>query len=203
MYFWTVQHKDVVDILLKNKSYYPDFNYSVNTAAGADMRALYPFLLKYYNKLNNGSFEGLLFGFNLHKLDDVYDLYNYLTSNPTVSLAFKFWSSDYCILKIKIDKPYNLLPIDFNDFIKLDIWLTKDSYRIKALGLNESEINRLLNNLSNGVIQPKHPSFTQIHLPYVDINNIEGVYPIINYKTGVKLDLSESAKNLKTILNLP
>lgn len=85
MYFWTIQHKYVIDMLLKNKVYYPDFKYSMNSAAGLDMRAIYPRLLNCFNAVNSSVLNGVLFGFELSNLSEVTDLYHYLTSNPNIS----------------------------------------------------------------------------------------------------------------------
>lgn len=202
MYFWTVQHKDVIDILLKDNIYYPDFKHTMNSSAGSDMRILYSRFLDCYNTANNSSFKGILFGFNLDNLTEVTDLYQYLVSNPNVSKAFNFWNKDYCILKIKIADNTNLLPIDFNDFIKLDIWLTKDTFRISFLNLNKYEIERIVSNLSQGIVAPSFKSFTQIHYSHINTNDIIGIYPMINYKTNTIMELSDSAIKLKNKLNL-
>ncbi|EGT3601608.1 hypothetical protein ACV3RS_15685 [Clostridium perfringens] len=202
MYFWTIQHKDVIDMLLKNKVYYPDFKYSMNSAAGLDMRAIYPRLLNCFNTVNSSVLNGVLFGFELSNLSEVTDLYHYLTSNPNISTCFNFWSKEYCILKLKINDTVNLLPIDFYDFIKLTIWITQNTSSISLLELNQCEIERISSNLSQGIVAPRFKSFTQIHYSHININDIVGVYPIINYKTNTIMELSDSAIKLKNILNL-
>ncbi|HFC9206783.1 TPA: hypothetical protein ACF0PM_002242 [Clostridium perfringens] len=202
MYFWTVQHKDVIDILLNDKVYYPDFKYNMNSAAGLDMRAIYPRFLNCFNAINNSAFNGILFGFRLNNLNEVDDLYHYLTFNPNVSTCLNFWSNDYCILKLKINDTVNLLPIDFYDFIKLTIWITGNISSILLLELNNYEIENISSNLSKGIVNPKHKSFTQIHYSHIDINDIVGIYPMINYKTNTIMQLPDSAIRLKNVLNL-
>ncbi|MGM8288614.1 hypothetical protein [Clostridium perfringens] len=202
MYFWTVQHKNVVNILLKETIYNPDFRYTKNSAAGLDIRAVYPKFLNCFNFLNHSTLPGIIFGFELSDTSEVTDLYKYLISNPHISASLNFWNEDYCILKLQLNDNINLLPIDFYDFIKLAIWITQDINSISLLELNSNEINRISYNLSKGIVDPKLKSFTQIHYSHININDIVGVYPMVNYKDNTIMKLSDAAVKLKNILNL-
>ncbi|EDT15838.1 hypothetical protein QYZ59_15520 [Clostridium perfringens] len=203
MHFWTVQHKDVVNILLKEKIYNPDFNYTKNSAAGSDIRVVYPKFLNCFNFINHSTLPGIIFGFKLSDNCEVTDLYNYLINNLHISTAHNFCNEDYCILKLQLNDNINLLPIDFYDFTKLAIWVTQNnSNSISLLELDSNEFNRILDNLSKGIVAPKHRSFTQIHYSHININDIVGVYPMINYKENTIMKLSDAAIKLKNTLNL-
>lgn len=202
MHFWTVQHKDVVNILLKEKIYNPDFNYTKNSAAGSDIRVVYPKFLNCFNFINHSTLPGIIFGFKLSDNCEVTDLYNYLINNLHISTAHNFCNEDYCILKLQLNDNINLLPIDFYDFIKLAIWITQDINSISLLELNSTEINRISYNLSKGIVDPQIKSFTQIHYSHININDIVGVYPMVNYKDNTIMKLSDAAVKLKNILSL-
>ena len=203
MYFWTIQSNIVIKSLLDNNSYYPNFNLTSNSCASSNMRPLYPTLLNLYNKVNHTNYEGLLFGFgNSERLtiNSEKDLYDYFVNNPAVSIAFNFWNTDYCILKIQVDEDINVLPIDFNDFIKLVVVKTKNTDFIKMWGITQREVNNIVYNFKNGIVDSLFPSFTQIHYSHIDKNNIKGIYPLIDYKTNSLFSLTPEAMELKNII---
>lgn len=118
-YFWTVQSNDVIDIINKEGIYYPDFSKVDSVMAHREYR----FLLDCYNNVNRTEFKGLVFGFakkDLTQFNNVNELYDYLFSNPLISEAFNFWDDNHRLLQIEVDDiPYNVIPIDFNDYNQL------------------------------------------------------------------------------------
>jgi len=106
------------------------------------MKIVYPLLLEAYNLRNSENFEGILFGFgklNGSEIRDVKEIYNYLIDNPSVSEAFNLWSEEYCLLKVKIPNDIDVIPIDFNDFVKLSIKETNEiglARMLESINLN-------------------------------------------------------------------
>lgn len=208
MVFWTIQSKKVMDILLSEKEYYPNFEL-VNTGKYSDMKAVYPFILENYNLRNKSDLKGVLFGFkdlNNKPINNVEDLYKYFIDNPYVSVAFDFWSNDYCILKVRTNEDIDFIPIDFNDFIKLSIGKTNDVER--AMQLEQSNFNYSFNkdienifiNFNNGTTNPRHPSFIQVHYSHLSLGDILDVYNMIDYRSGKKYTLNKSAIEIKNII---
>lgn len=208
MVFWTIQSKKVMDILLSEKEYYPNFEL-VNTSKYSDMKTVYPFILENYNLRNKCDFKGVLFGFkdlNDKPINNVEDLYQYFIDNPYISVAFDFWSNEYCILKVRVNENIDFIPIDFNDFIKLSIWKTNDVERamqLEQLNFNYSfneDIKNILINFNNGTTNPRHPSFIQVHYSHLSIGDILDVYNMIDYRSGKKYSLNKSAKEIKNLI---
>ena len=56
MVYWTIQHKDVIDVLNKQGTYYPDFEKSPQVH-----RETYDRLLRIFNEFNKTEYKGLIF----------------------------------------------------------------------------------------------------------------------------------------------
>lgn len=213
MYLWTVQRKEVIETLIKSKEYYPDIEKSKGYS---EMKLIYPSLLESFNALNNNCYKGIIFGF--YKINDgktfesIEDLYNYLYNNQEVSGAFNFWNSRYAILHIKVDDNISIMPMDFNDVIKLSIGKTKDIERVCSLynSINDfnNDIYNIITYMNKGIINPYtlHKSFIEGHCPCLKIENILGVYPNLDLQTSMKehdiklFNLSDESKELKKLV---
>lgn len=82
------------------------------------MKTVYSFILENYNLRNKSDSKGVLFGFkylNNKPINCVEDLYQYFIDNPYISVAFDFWSNEYCILKVRVDEDIDFIPINFNN----------------------------------------------------------------------------------------
>lgn len=163
-YFWTVQSKEVVDIINSKGEYYPDFT---NRSHGKD----YHIILESFNSVNKTDYKGLVFGFAKQKRKGVFEsideLYEYLSQNPSVTDAFGFWDKEHVILQLEIRKNFNQIPIDFNDFNQI-------TFPIWGIEVNKN----ILNLVKQGRYNDKCilPSFTQVHFPYIKKENIINVY---------------------------
>jgi len=196
-------------MLIRDGVYYPDINKSKGYE---DMRLIYPLLLENFNNMNKGNIDGLIFGFycenGKENFSSIEDLYEYFSSNPYVTQAFSFWNSNYAILKIELDESINIMPMDFNDAIKLCIGRTNDIERVEALYNSVDDFNKdiqcILYHLQMGIVNPytNCKSFIQGHYPYLKTENIRGIFPNFNKKESDKgsclkvFDLFEEAKNL-------
>lgn len=213
MYLWTVQRKEVIETLIENREYYPDIEKSKGYS---EMKFVYPALLKSFSVLNNSSSKGIIFGF--YKInggktfETIEDLYNYLYNNQELSSAFNFWNSNSTILHIKVDDNINIMPMEFNDIIKLSMGKTKDIERISMLynSINDFNVDiyNIITYMNKGRSNPYtlFKSFIEGHYPYLKIENILGVYPNLDLQTSMKehdiklFNLSDESKKLKELI---
>ena len=87
--------------------------------------------------------------------------------NPEVTSAFNFWNEKYVILQLAYDENFNVIPVDFNDFIQImpPIW-------------NKSIKDAVCKNIKQGEYNGAYTleSFIQVHLPYIKDKNVINVY---------------------------
>lgn len=210
MKFWTIQSEEVVKILLERDIYYPDINLG---SKYGDMKKTYPTLLNQYNHRNSTEYNGVLFGFESLKgvkVKNAEDLYDYFYENPLVSSSLDCWSEDYCLIEIEISENVDLIPIDFNDFIKLGIVLTNDEDRADTLQMFgqmsnpyysfAEDMQNIVENFKLGIVKTEAPSFTQVHYSHLDIKQVSNIYPIIDYKSKTIFKLDRYAQELKDIV---
>ncbi len=63
MKFWTIQSKEVMDIIESENAYYPDFSKSRYVLNDKPMNSLYSFVLNSFNSVNHESYKGVVFTF--------------------------------------------------------------------------------------------------------------------------------------------
>ncbi len=212
---FTIQSKEVLQILLNAGEYYPDINKSVGYE---DMKKLYPYLLDIFNELNNSNYTGFVFSFlSDNKTGKVFntidDLYEYFLNYPNIIDMFNFWNDEYTILELEIDESINLMPVDINDSIKLDAVITQDCQTLSMCGYKNQEdlvldIYNIENHLIDGTINPntRLKSFIQGHYPHIKLSNIKNIYYNYNLNESkqsntIKLfDLPNEAKSLELLL---
>lgn len=213
MYLWTIQRKEVIETLIKNGEYYPDIEKSKGYG---NMKIAYPQLLESFNNLNNSSYKGIIFGFygvNGGKtFETIEELYNYLYNNEDVAVAFNFWNSDFVILHIKVEDNINIMPMEFNDVIKLGIDKSNDIEGVLHLYKNpidfKLDICNIIKYMNEGRCNPHTllKSFIEGHCPYLNIENIMGVYPNFDSEASrreqnIKLcNLSDESNKLKELI---
>lgn len=213
MYLWTVQRKKVIETLVETGGYYPNVKKSKGYN---EMKLIYPLLLESFNALNNSSFNGMIFGFykvNSGKtFETIEDLYDYLYTNQSVSAAFNFWNSDSAILQIKINSNINIMPMDFNDIIKLSMGKTNDIERISLLYNSidafNTDIYNIITYMNEGRINPYtlFKSFIEGHYPYIKIEDIFGIFPNFDLQTSRKksmvslFNLSNDSEKLQKLI---
>lgn len=210
---WTVQSKKVVKKILADGVYYPDIKLARKYYG--DMRCVYPLILEKYKKENQGkeeninNIQGIIFGFGNvgnKNINNIQDLYSFFVNRGDISMAFNFWNSNYCILRLEVPENINLIDIDFNDFIMISIEITNDISRKVMLENNvlgcplNIYLTKVLNNLGTGKVSPAIKSFTQIHYSHLDINNIVDIYPMIDYKSKIIFNLENEFLELKEYL---
>ena len=176
---WTIQSKKVLDIIKKEENYYPNIR-----LLRGDYQDAYKIVLDSFNIINKCKYDWLIYGFAKYGekqfFNSIDELYQYFLCNPSITDAFNLWSDQYIILQLQYENDFNLIPIDFNDFIQImpPIW-DKKAYQI------------IVSRIKKGIYKGGHtlPSFTQVHTPYIKKENIIGVFGNFNKKesdeTGV------------------
>ena len=161
-YLWTIQKKSVIEIIESNGCYYPNFKYKNKKCNKA-----YQFILNCFNQINESDYAGLVFGFAKKGVDQYFgsvnELYQYFMDNPLITDAFDLWNEEYVILQLQYTDLFNMIPVDFNDFIQImpPIWDPR-AYSV------------ICSCLEKGVYLGGYtlPSFTQVHMPYIKKDNI-------------------------------
>lgn len=165
-YLWTIQKKSVLDIINSKGVYYPTFRYDKRDCVQA-----YRIVLDSFNRINKGNYEGLVFCFakegESKYFESVDEVYKYFMDNPLVTDAFNLWDDEHVILELKYSDSFNLIPIDFNDFIQ-----------IMPPVYDRNAYNVICSRIKEGIYLGGYtlPSFTQIHVPFIKRENIVNIY---------------------------
>ncbi|WPK13626.1 hypothetical protein R6U77_08170 [Lysinibacillus louembei] len=176
MKIWTIQSKQVVDDIMGNNVYIPDFNKSSYLEKIPSLKDLYTFMLHSYNNVNGSHMPGVIFGFaktdnrSLLEISDIDEFKELMIRKKEVivSLWKQFSSQGSVILELEYQENFNPICIDLNDFQFLMPPI------VLVPPYSEIDINRLLNNIANGVIQSSifTSGIIQTHTPYIKKENI-------------------------------
>lgn len=129
MVYWTIQHKDVIDVLNKQGAYYPDFEKSPQVH-----RETYDRLLSVFNEFNKTEYKGLIFciakdGRTDKSLafHDEADFAEYMKARPGVlralnNGAYPLLDDNHLLCRIETDKfdQQWLCIVDFWNFVMMD-----------------------------------------------------------------------------------
>lgn len=188
MKFWTIQSREVVDIINKKGIYYPDFKKSLilkkeGTPIYCEkVKDLYTIVLNSYNNLYNENLDGLVFAFLASDNLEMIEMKTYSEFKWFMQYGYScisdFWEdkkkSNSVILELEFDLANTgLLPIDLNDFQYL-MPEVRDMFPYNI----EEDVPRLLENIRTGIWHPSPlPSYLlQVHLPYISAENILNMY---------------------------
>lgn len=185
MKFWTIQSKEVMDIIESKNTYYPDFSKSRYVLNDKPMNSLYSFVLNSFNSVNHESYKGIVFSFAKLNNNSIvaFNNYNEFSSyikqkKDIVGHMWSCFSKSSKILEIDLIDDFNPLYVDFNDY---QIIMPIDPMIEKLFGNPGGEYKDILmSNLQNGIIQmtPNYDcGLIQAHLPYIKKENIANVYP--------------------------
>jgi len=126
---WTTQSEEVINILIRDKVYKPDFRLSHGLGSG-QMKGAYEGILKEYKVKNNIECDGLIFGISCledKKVDSIEQFRAYFENNKTFWDSVSVAGSNYAILELEISDNLNLLPLYFQDFIILGMRAMRSS----------------------------------------------------------------------------
>lgn len=178
MKYWTIQSQKVVQILEKEKVYYPKFALSQYYK---QQHELYDFMLKSFNDNNNFTCEGLIYAFCASAKDTIFPIQNiddfiyYIKKNKSKILClWKYFLDNNCkILELETDLSFNDLAVSFNDF--QSIMSSKDN-KI-SYGSDNYDI---ISNIRKGQIMSsgEDEDLIQAHLPYIKESNVVNIYEL-------------------------
>lgn len=178
MKFWTVQPKEVLDIIMKEDIYIADFKKSTYLQELPELMDLYSLFLESFNAHNDTNLPGLVFAFaqsndsNLFEIPDIESFQQLMIEKePAVG---GFWNAitkkGACILELEYNvEEFNPIFIDFNDFQFLMPPIT-----VPLPPYTEPDIARLVEHVHNGTVETSiFPSYVmQAHLPFIRKENI-------------------------------
>ena len=184
MKFWSVQSKEVLDIINNKGEYRPQVTESRFIASNPDLFDLYQTMVNIYNNINKTNYNGLIYTFfaedyntrqplyfeNIQQFQDIIEA----RKQSIKSLWHQLLERDSYILELTYSGTFNPLFIDINDFQFL---IPPIQY---LYPYNSKDIRRIVNDLSVGRLPyPIFPSgLIQAHVPYIRKENIVNIYPM-------------------------
>lgn len=184
MKYWTVQTKNVLEILRKEGVYQPDFAKSRYLQRQAQLNVLYQLILESFNVLNGCNLPGLVFAFartdgqQIYCIETIKEFQDFITSKKAVlnSLWNQLGAEDAAILELDVAADFNPVFIDLNDFqFLMPPVMPLPPYTPES-------VSRIINDIQHGVItRSEFPSdVIQAHLPNIEIKNVTGCYPLFS-----------------------
>lgn len=170
MKFWTIQEENILTIIEKQRTYYPD----IYKSRYLDSKSLYNLVLNSFNTLNNMNIKGLIFAFAKNnqgspvQIENIDAFETFIKQNISVVGYFlKALTSKSIILELNYTQDFNPIYIDFNDF----------QYLMPPC-INDNLKNIITNNIKLGQFNPLilPCQVVQAHLPYIKRENIVNTY---------------------------
>ncbi|MFD1464854.1 hypothetical protein ACFQ4L_01940 [Lapidilactobacillus mulanensis] len=192
MKFWTVQPAQVLNEIVNDGVYYPDFRRSTYLSAIPALADIYELFLNSFNLINNISpdekmGQGLIFAFSqtafdnrigkLVQINDINDFHEVIVSKKAAIQSL--WGElgqnldQKLILEVELDQEFlNPLLIDINDFQFL---MPPISF---PAPYQEADVNRITTAIRTGDFpRPIFPSgLMQAHLPYLKKADVVNAY---------------------------
>lgn len=185
MKLWTIQTKDVVEIIQKKGVYQPDFSCSRYLHTNQDLSVLYSIILQSFNQINKEDLPGIIFAFaksdnkRIYSILTIEEFEEFIKSKQAVISGF--WKhldkENSVIMELNYyEEDFNPIFIDINDF----------QFLMPPVMLlypyTQESINRILGDIIRGQITvSEFPSnVIQAHLPYITKRNLINTYPVFD-----------------------
>lgn len=216
MRIWTTQSEEIINILIRDKIYRPDFSLS-HGLGSEQMKGAYEGILKEYKEKNNIECKGLVFGISHledKEVESVEQYRVYFENNKLFWDSVSMAGSDYAILELEIPDNLNLLPLYFQDFIVLGMrairsnefreyvktWLkdkpfsdfSEDISIAQQFGWTNDEEDIFGECLLNKIVQ--------VHVHEILLSNIKGVYGTYDFDKEKLYPLGLNAEKLKKMI---
>lgn len=218
MKFWTTQTEKVIQYILNDSVYNPDFNFS-DGLGSEKMRGGYDGILKAYKYRNHIDCKGLVFG--ITQLEDIsvesIDQYReYFKKNTTFWDSVSYAGENYATLELEIPDNIDVIPIYFQDFIILSMRSIKNmeflSYvkeKLKCIKFQEFnadlEISQSIgwtNDEKDFLGESMLNRITQAHIHNISKDYIVGVHETYDFTNKIKYSLGKEAKKLYQYVNM-
>lgn len=194
MKFWTIQPWNVAEIVMREGRYQPDFTVSVQRAylrrfidnGLTQMVDLYTLVLNSFNIHNHTNLPGVVFSFCAADDSKIFDIPSkqafdsYMGSHyNVVESLMKTLRKEPDLVLLELDYPddaFNPIYIDLNDFqAAMPPAIPFPPYTPK-------ELHAIIQRIQAGMVALSvFPSgIMQAHTPYIDRENLVGIYPFMN-----------------------
>lgn len=180
MKLWTLQKREILDKVLSNGYFQPDFSRSTYAQNADGLEGLYALLLEAFNRNHQSNFPGLVFAFagtdnrHIYEFPDIVAFRECMTANRAAidSLWKTLTASDTVILELEVSDDFNPFFIDINDFQHLMPPV------IPCPPYDETDAMRLLEQLCSGQAMPSKycSGIMQAHLPYISREDLVAAY---------------------------
>lgn len=180
MKFWTVQKKEIIEMVKKNGSFQPDFSKSDYLQLDPNLKDLYYMVLDAFNKKNNMNLPGLIYAFmwsddkKIYQIENIEAFYAFIQNGQSAikSLWNTLNKKDVVIVELNYEEEFNPIYVDINDFqFLMPPIMILPPY-------NRDDIDRISMEISKGEITRSilPSNIIQAHLPYIKSENIVNVY---------------------------
>ncbi len=186
MKFWTVQKKEIINVVDKNGIFYSDFAKSNYVKLNPNLKDLYDLVLESFNKINHLNLRGIIFAFSqsdsqsVYEIDNFTSFYTFIQNKRAVieSLWNELKIKDAVILELNYNESFNPIFLDINDFQFLMPPI------VFPVPFTDQDIERICWSIENGKItRSVFPSnVIQAHLPYIKPENIVNTYSIFDFE---------------------
>lgn len=188
MKYWTVQSKDVLDKILTDGMYQPDFSQSAyprkfnHSELEKGLFEVYAHVLKAFNHINGVELPGVVFAFlqsdgeHIYSIDTVAEFVTFIMSKEYALGGY--WANidkeNSVLMELEYENNFNPILVDFNDFQYIMPPL------MQMPPYTEDSFLRIAEDIEYGRITPSEfPSnIIQAHLPWIKKENLLNVYPV-------------------------
>lgn len=182
--YWTVQSREVINLLREKGKYFPNFELSRLTKLDSEIKDAYSLILDSFNKFNNSKVKGVLFSFLAYDINNgILEINSYEEFKERIfkardsikSLWDYFLSGEFVILELELPDDFNPIFIEINDFQAImPPILYMPPYTKPVI---EEICGSLIINGNGGT--PVMPcGLIQAHIPFIMIEDIKKVYPL-------------------------
>lgn len=212
MKFWTTQTEKVIEYIVNDNVYNPDFNFS-DGLGSKEMKGGYDGILKAYKYRNHLDCKGLVFG--ITQLEDIpvesIEQYReYFMENTTFWDSVSYAGENYATLELEVPDKFDLIPVYFQDFIILAMRSIKDiefhlyvKPELKHIGFQDFNADLKIsqsigwtNDEKDFLGESMLNRITQAHIHKISKDYIVGVYETYDFNNEIKYPLGKEAEKL-------
>lgn len=214
---WTTQSEEVINILIRDKVYKPDFGLS-HGLGSEQMKGAYEGILKEYKIKNKIECDGLIFGISCLEdkaVDSIEQYREYFENKKTFWDSVSVAGSNYAVLELEISENLNLLPLYFQDFIILGMRAmrsnefceyVKQSLKDKPFGSFSEDLNIAqqfgwTNDEETFEGEPLLNKIEQVHVHKILLKDVKGVYGTYDFEHEKLYSLGLNAEKLKKMIS--
>ena len=184
MKFWTIQTKNVIEIIQEEGIYQPDFDSSRYLNTNNELNDLYSVILQSFNRINEKDLPGIVYAFaksdnnRIYSIETIEEFEKFINNKQAVIDGFWKWldKNNSVIIELDYENDFNPIFIDINDFQFL-----MPPFMLLPPYTKESR-SRILRDIKQGQITVSEfqSNVIQAHLPYIEKKNVVNTYPVFD-----------------------